>query len=74
MQCLLFGINFFLCGALGHCLIHPPPAYMTTTTTSTGPLLIICHLASACVVMAAAGAVAGVINARSLIVAIEQEG
>ena len=75
MQCLLFDFNFFLCGALGHCLIHPPLAYMTTMTRSTAPLLlIVCHLASTHAVVWVAGTAAGVIDARSLIVAIEQEG
>ena len=65
-------------------LICPPPAYMTTATMSTGPILIVCCLvsglataavaaaaAAATATAAAAAAAAGVINARSLIVAIE---
>jgi len=68
-------------------LICPPPAYMTTATMSTGPILIVCCLvsalataavaaaaAAATATAAAAAAAAGVINARSLIVAIEGEG
>ncbi len=51
-------------------LIRPPPTYMTTMT---GSLLIVCCLTSAHVAAAAAAA-ARVIDARSLIVAIEWEG
>jgi hypothetical protein len=54
-------------------LIHHPPAYMATTM---GFLLIVCCLASAHAAATAAvsAAAAGVINARSLIMAIEREG
>ncbi len=49
---------------------------MTTTATLTGSLLIACCLASARVVAVAAAeaAAAGVIYARSLILAIERVG
>jgi hypothetical protein len=57
-------------------ITRPPPAYITTTTTSMGSLFIVCCLVftSAMEVGAAAVAVAGVIKARSLILAIEREG
>jgi hypothetical protein len=56
-------------------LICPPPAYVTTMTILVGSLFILCFLASACVaaVVAAAAVAAGVIKARSVIVAIEWE-
>ena len=52
------------------------PTYMATTMMLTCSLIILCHLvfARAAAAVAAAAAAAGLINARSFIAAIEQEG